>query len=551
MIRSSFIRWNCSAMLGVLLTLGFAPKADAGYFLDWLFGRHQQPLYPVGSYDIPNGQIPIGQPVPGGQTINAGFGTYNAYSYGGAPSYGSVGSGYGCAGSLPVYPNLPNYPTNPNVSPVLPSVAASPPPTFQSFWNRAPVTYYRPVTVYSPITGTNVTQLQACTSYENQVQRVPIYAFRPIFGWNAPNNYSSFYPGTSAPQQATNGSSAFISVPQAGTTYTQPGSQPYVAGYAPLTGANLSGAIPPSVATPIYSPNPVPSYPPPIGLNVPGTMQPQTAFDPAANVAPVLPYNAMPNNGVPGTIWNGGTTSPAIGTGVLPTQQTYPGITAPSNSLPGSSALDELNRTVAPGSNYWSPSPSSAPVNGAENGALNDPESSIAPSLPATSPSASSSTIGSPTANNSTTPRFGLSRVTQQPQPVTAGPAAPPIPQTLEPKNFNDQLNPIPAPSGPDLSPQWNRGLLDSRDLTAFNSAQGRIREIDPSPIGDVTSVVKPEQSFIQQASAITETRFEGSARLRPTTEQKKKPGKLIERATPASPSNNSVDSSGWVANKK
>jgi hypothetical protein len=218
--------------------------------------------------------------------------------------------------------------------------------------------------------------------------------------------------------------------------------------------------------------------------------------------------------------------------------------------------LDELNRTVAPGSNYWTPSPTAPASSGTENPSLSDPESDVAPSLPTTSPTGAARTVSPPTASNNALPRFGLSRVNQLPQSSNDGPAPPPIPQTLTPKGFNDQLNPIPAPSGSDLSPQWNRGLLDTRDLTAFNASQGRIREIDPAPqaplpLGQVTSVAKPDAKFIQQASATTEKRFEGSAGLRPSSDQKKKPGKLIERSAPVSSSNASVDSSGWVANKK
>ncbi|MCC9599839.1 hypothetical protein LOC67_04630 [Stieleria sp. JC731] len=46
-------------------------------------------------------------------------------------------------------------------------------------YNQVPITYYRPVTTLDPVTGTSVTTQQGCSSYVQQLQRVPYNTLMP------------------------------------------------------------------------------------------------------------------------------------------------------------------------------------------------------------------------------------------------------------------------------------------------------------------------------------------------------------------------------------
>ncbi|KAA5544346.1 hypothetical protein FYK55_08325 [Roseiconus nitratireducens] len=51
---------------------------------------------------------------------------------------------------------------------------------YVSSYYRAPITYYRPLSSVDPVTGTTVTVQQPCTSYTQQLQRVPYNTFLPL-----------------------------------------------------------------------------------------------------------------------------------------------------------------------------------------------------------------------------------------------------------------------------------------------------------------------------------------------------------------------------------
>ncbi|MEL6108601.1 MAG: hypothetical protein AAFU85_21560, partial [Planctomycetota bacterium] len=51
---------------------------------------------------------------------------------------------------------------------------------YYSSYYRAPITYYRPVSAIDPRTGTTYTVQQPCSSYVQQLQRVPINSFAPL-----------------------------------------------------------------------------------------------------------------------------------------------------------------------------------------------------------------------------------------------------------------------------------------------------------------------------------------------------------------------------------
>lgn len=140
-----------------------------------------------------------------------------------APAY-PVGQPYPVAG--PAYapqPSAPFYPGSavPPTAPANTTAMAAPPPVsattsipwtglpqtqmslmptagYASQWNRAEVTYYRPVTTVNPATGQPITQLIPCTSYELQNQRVPVVTMKP---GAAPATYPSpdRWPSLTAP----------------------------------------------------------------------------------------------------------------------------------------------------------------------------------------------------------------------------------------------------------------------------------------------------------------------------------------------------------------
>ena len=54
--------------------------------------------------------------------------------------------------------------------------------SYTTSYYRAPITYYRPMTTVNPVTGTTVTVQQPCTSYVQQLQRVPSNTLLPTQG---------------------------------------------------------------------------------------------------------------------------------------------------------------------------------------------------------------------------------------------------------------------------------------------------------------------------------------------------------------------------------
>lgn len=57
---------------------------------------------------------------------------------------------------------------------------------YTTSYYTAPVTYYRPVTSVDPVTGTTVTVQRPCTSYAQQLQRVPYNSFLPANAGTVP-----------------------------------------------------------------------------------------------------------------------------------------------------------------------------------------------------------------------------------------------------------------------------------------------------------------------------------------------------------------------------
>lgn len=122
--------------------------------------------------------------------VTSYYGTGNVYpTYGAGTSYQS---GYGTV--APVTAFQAPVVTNPSTVQTYPGVPAASPGVFggmsrffsnlfgtgyQSSYNQVPVTYYRPVTSYSPAVGAPTVVQQPCTSYEYQLQRSPMTTFAP------------------------------------------------------------------------------------------------------------------------------------------------------------------------------------------------------------------------------------------------------------------------------------------------------------------------------------------------------------------------------------
>ena len=174
---------------------------------------------------------------------------------------------------------------------------------YTTSYYRAPVTYYRPVTTISPVTGTAVTVQQPCTAYEQQVQRTPFTTFQPSPLTPPPSNncastadscntmQPAFGTPTTTPFGAApsggvgqvnaigSGDSQTVpipSIPPAGQGYPSNGNQ----NLAPLTGT------PPTLAPPSFGQyqQAAPSTPAPTAP--PSTVPPTTSGN-SGDMAPV------------------------------------------------------------------------------------------------------------------------------------------------------------------------------------------------------------------------------------------------------------------------
>ena len=129
-------------------------------------------------------------------------------------------------------------------------VAALPAGGYQTVLNKVPTTYYRPVTSLDPVTGTTITTLQPCTSYQHQALRVPTLlptAASPSY-FTAYGTYglglaqNRFSPITGSTIAAAPGQSS-LSIPSSFGTTTALSPAPVTAvQQLPLGGANV-GAV--------------------------------------------------------------------------------------------------------------------------------------------------------------------------------------------------------------------------------------------------------------------------------------------------------------------
>ncbi len=444
MLYSSSLRIASIAVLAC----GLLPSdAHAGPLIDWLFGRNRTPpAYAVGA------PTPVGVANPYATGPYAtGYGAYSAYganpyaaapystgygaypqatapyqypmqsqpattgyaaNYGtyygqGMPVIGPAGAGY--QAQMPsgiAATTMPGIPQN-TVPQTLSYV-----PNFNSYSNRAAVTYYRPLLTTDPNTGAQVVAMAPCTSYEYQTQRVPAFGRSALYGSTVP---------------------PFTQPAPAGLpTYTLP------SGGIPLAGVG------PSVLQPTVR-----------GYGV----YPQAGISAAPGTYPTAPLGQSAYYGS-----NAGGSCGAY-QGAMP----VPGLVAPQAPVqgyppPGYVSPAPGYTTPAPGyqPDYQSPNqPGIYPPNGAPSA---DPAADVAPTLPPSFPTNSSSQtylrpkqlgiVRQPSTNNS-----------QQ----VGGSSAHSATRDTEAPSL---LKPIPVPDGFEERPRWNPGLLQENDLTAERSSR-------------------------------------------------------------------------------
>lgn len=255
------------ALMSFAMTCAFAPSANAGPLLDWLFGRPSAPAYPVGS------PVPIGN--------GAGYAPYTsgyapAYSANYAPQFGAPTQ------AAPTF-SSPGYapPSGAQFAPGPPTTYSNV-PSFRTNYYRAPVTYYRPVLATDPTSGAQVVRMSPCTSYEYQTQRIPTLGQSVYYG-----NY---------------GAPVRIPAPAAGPTYT-----------LPQAGIPLSRSAAPPITTRGYG-----SY---TTLQPPVTSAPPSTGNYSTNPYGQTPYYGTANGGCSGG-YNAAPTYPEQG-------YTTPGLVAP------------------------------------------------------------------------------------------------------------------------------------------------------------------------------------------------------------------------------
>ncbi|MEZ6136255.1 MAG: hypothetical protein R3C53_15275 [Pirellulaceae bacterium] len=409
--------------LPAILCCGLLPsQAKAGPLIDWLFGINRaQPAYPVGP------PVPVGgyganyAPQISGYApqipYSAGYGAnYLNYSNTSQPGYAAnYGNYYGS--NLPVIgPAGAGYP-NPQPSGI---AAATMPqtlsyvPNYNTYANRAPVTYYRPLLTTDPNTGAQVVAMAPCTSYEYQAQRVPSFGRSALYGANVPPVVPRPAPALPTYTLPSGG------IPLAGPSATMP----YTSGYAPY-----------SQSTPYTMLQPATGYP------APGQVL----------VAPGGSYSTTPYSSLQYGSTIGGSNGGSSGTYYGPAT---PGLIAPQG--PSTSGPTMPGPTTSP---YPSESGPAAP-----SGVYPDP-ADIPPSLPpATFPT---------TARAQDMPRPQLRSITRQ--PASGNSSSEQTVTSPERKESPVLMKPIPVPDDFE-KPNWRPGLLSESDMTAMNIAPERAK---------------------------------------------------------------------------
>ncbi len=421
------IAYRASALL---LAMTFGSSSQAGPFGDCCFNNTPSTYYPYGVAPVP---------------ITSGYGTYPYNAYTG-------------------YPNT-------SYSPILPAglpqanYALLPTGGYASQYYRAPTTYYRPVTTLDPNTGTTVTSLQPCASYQYQAQRVPLlvpswsnYAYG---GYGASTLQNRWSPIT-APSMGGSGGQSTLSIASGFGNY---GTSPVV--QVPSTGAVLSTVPTLPTSQPITSGYGGIYYAQP---NIIGT---GSAVVPAAAwTVPAQPqYSPAPLNGAAYSSPNGGYFGSIPQTFVQPATMTPPVSTTISGFAPSGPATTVNGVTITP---IGPPTTSSYPTGSIGTSATNawtpSPSTMTNPSSQSMLPNASIGTMpgsmGQPVMPSAVSPNIDASNF----------PVYPPV-----------------MPSTPAPSSSWSPSPASSSTLNDREST------VAPSLNPSVTDIDKPEGSSLDE----------------------------------------------------
>jgi hypothetical protein len=510
MLNSSITR---TALLAVLCC-GLPNQAQAGPLIDWLFGRNRaQPAYPVGP------AVPVA-----GYGANygvSGASPYAANSYGagyGASSYANAGyaANYGTyyGSSLPVIgPNGNGYQAAQPSGIAATTMPATVPqtlsyvPNFNTYSNRVPVTYYRPLLTTDPNTGAQVVAMAPCTSYEYQAQRVPAFGRSALYGSNTP---PVFQPAPAAPP-----------------TYTLP-----------------SGGIPLAAGTPSVMLPSVRGYAPygssPYAINgYPGSsysaLQPALPYG-AVQVAPggsysTQPLGASPYSGTTSGGCTGNVYAPSVPGLIAPQGPAFPATPSPYNSpYPGTTSPSQPQ---APGMVYPDV-PSADPA---------DTPPSLSPNFPASASAQRQPAPAKPFDQPQVPLRPQLRSIVRQPIPNSSSAATSSPPERMETPAL---MKPIPVPEGFE-QPRWNPGLLSEDDLTAMRTIATERAELagQSKPIHWASFEQAAHESFKAEA-APQAARPNAHSGLRPIQSRS---NASAPQSQPA-PIRGRYDTSGWKAAK-
>ncbi len=448
-VTVSRIAHSASALI---LALTCGSVSQAGPFADWWL-NNTQPAYPITA-------------AANGLPVTSGYGLYPYNAYSGNAYSGNAYSGYPNTSYSPILPaGLPQ--TNYGLLPT---------GGYASQYFRAPTTYYRPVTALDPNTGTTVTSLQPCASYQYQAQRVPLLVpswSNYAYGGYGSSTYQNRWSPITAPSIGSAAGQSSLSIASGLGTY---GTSPVL--QVPAIGAILrtSPAIP--TAQPITSgyggvyysqPNTITNY------GTGNAVVPAAAWAPSttSNVGSIVPLN--------GTVYS----APAHGYfGMTP--QTFPQPVTSTPSLPTTSGYAPSGPTTTVNGVMITPigpaTTSQYPTNPSANATPNTwPSSQTLPGQTLPSP------FGSPsqTLLPSTSSTYG-------PMPGSMGqPVMPPaISPTFE--GTNNSTYPPLMPTTPAPNSSWTPSTIHSDGMDKESL-------VAPSLNPSVAKNLKPEVSPIEE----------------------------------------------------
>ena len=335
------LRWVLFAAVSVTVqSAGWSAPCRAATFLDWVHGRtpSYSPCESCGDHSANYAQAapaPIAYPATTSSAMAYAPTTSAPMAYApttSAPlSYDpSASAGYAATTSAAcdcgsTQPTTVTYAPEQTVMPYAAPQAPQrnclfnwqPTVRYKTSWVRVPVTYYRPTTAVDPATGCPTTSLQACSSYQWQVQQRPTVRYWPSF--------SGFrWPWCNSQTPATAPPAAAVPYDPCAPTMTQPYAQPYMqspglpAGspyYSTTPGAMV---MPGPAGTPGTAPSPVPADNPPTlqpGTVQPGPLQSTPQSSSYRGLAPAESSDTPDNSGIAPL------EPPAINTGASATEE--------------------------------------------------------------------------------------------------------------------------------------------------------------------------------------------------------------------------------------